>query len=280
MHKKDYSNITQQLIARYCSGSSIRQIAKDFSLANNTVSSILRKNNIVIRPNYDASYHQRKYSLNEDFFHNIDSEEKSYWLGFFSADGHLVEQTGISINLQESDAEHLQKIAFSLGSDAKLDFIQKTRSVRIGFWSKKLSIDLYNLGFRHNKSETQTYPNIDKFLDKHFIRGLLDGDGNIRYYLRTRIRKNKKKIPVTYLTNTYIVRFSGTPSIISSVSSIINNETGLRQRTIDMSGLNFGSIKYEGRLQCLKLLKWLYEDSKVYLDRKYTIYTNIISDNK
>ena len=29
----------------------------------------------------------RKYNFNQDYFENIDTDEKAYWLGFFFADG-------------------------------------------------------------------------------------------------------------------------------------------------------------------------------------------------
>jgi hypothetical protein len=32
---------------------------------------------------------KQKYKINEDFFQEIDTEEKAYWLGFLYADGYI-----------------------------------------------------------------------------------------------------------------------------------------------------------------------------------------------
>lgn len=32
----------------------------------------------------------RKYNYNDNYFENIDTEEKAYWLGFIAADGSIV----------------------------------------------------------------------------------------------------------------------------------------------------------------------------------------------
>ena len=48
---------------------------------------------------------------------------------------------------------------------------------RIDLKSKQMFEDLQRLGVEPNKSLTCTFPNINKDLMPHFIRGLFDGDG-------------------------------------------------------------------------------------------------------
>src|ERR1022692_4624832 len=62
----------------------------------------------------------RKYQVNHNYFHTIDSEEKAYWLGFFYADGYVSRKTSptiqklIGCSLQESDCNHIEKLKHSL----------------------------------------------------------------------------------------------------------------------------------------------------------------------
>lgn len=67
---------------------SLREIERVFNVSRETVSKFLTELNIKnIKGN-----HYRKYFHKEDYFENIDSEDKAYWLGFFFADGYICEK--------------------------------------------------------------------------------------------------------------------------------------------------------------------------------------------
>ena len=53
---------------------------------------------------------KEKYTYNHNYFENIDTKEKAYWLGFIYADGN-VNKAGstLRINLQGKDHLHLAK---------------------------------------------------------------------------------------------------------------------------------------------------------------------------
>ena len=51
---------------------------------------------------------REKYSFNRQYFNNIDTEDKAYWLGFLLADGNNTEAT-LRIRLKAADREHLEK---------------------------------------------------------------------------------------------------------------------------------------------------------------------------
>ena len=57
-----------------------------------------------------------KYSVNDNYFENIDSEDKAYFLGFMMADGnlskgqHTEEYIRVNLHLQVSDIEILEKV--------------------------------------------------------------------------------------------------------------------------------------------------------------------------
>ena len=50
----------------------------------------------------------RRYNCNYDYFKEIDTEDKSYWLGFLYADGSVRKNTNtVELSLKGSDIEHL-----------------------------------------------------------------------------------------------------------------------------------------------------------------------------
>lgn len=66
------------VIERYEQIKNLKKVAKSFGVSLRPIVRILKKNNII--------FTNRKYNVNHDFFENIDSEEKAYWLGFLFAD--------------------------------------------------------------------------------------------------------------------------------------------------------------------------------------------------
>ena len=48
---------------------------------------------------------QRKYTINQNYFEIIDTEEKAYWLGFLYADGSVTKDRVITLQLSICDIE-------------------------------------------------------------------------------------------------------------------------------------------------------------------------------
>lgn len=132
-----------------------------------------------------------KYTYNENFFQEIDTEEKAYWLGFIYADGYVVnnEKNGtyeVAIELQYNDFNHLKKFNKSLKGNIEVKQREKVcnlngkiyKMCQIRMYSKKMVKDLELFGVMQNKTkQLDKIPNIPKELIHHFIRGYFDGDG-------------------------------------------------------------------------------------------------------
>lgn len=78
--------IQEQVIQAYLNNISLREIEKQFNVTRPTVSKFLENKGIKTQ----KGNHYRKYFHNENYFENIDSEEKAYWLGFIFADGYIL----------------------------------------------------------------------------------------------------------------------------------------------------------------------------------------------
>ena len=126
---------------------------------------------------------QRKYTLNHDYFREIDSPEKAYWLGFLAADGGIAgdDRHGrcLSLELAEYDVGHLLKFAHAIGSDAPISGPRRG-CLRMRFHSSRLADSLIALGVEQRKTLT-VIPPLGQLagLESYYWRGLWDGDGTI-----------------------------------------------------------------------------------------------------
>lgn len=66
----------------YLSGKTLNQVADEMSIGSRSVFKYIKKLNIPTRI--------RKYGLNNDYFESIDSNVKSYLLGYLFADANII----------------------------------------------------------------------------------------------------------------------------------------------------------------------------------------------
>lgn len=126
----------------------------------------------------------RKFTVDFNFFENIDTEEKAYTLGFLYADGCIASTLNkIQFDQLEPQEDILFKIKEVMQAEAPIHTHKgkhnRTR-YRLLVCSKKMCQDLLKLGIIPNKSLTLTFPTkVPQEFLRHFIRGYFDGDGCI-----------------------------------------------------------------------------------------------------
>lgn len=242
-----------QIIERYNNGESTRKIAETSILSKSAISALLRRHDVETKGTGNSyGYSNKKYTLNASYFSKIDTEEKAYWLGFISADGHVSDEA-IEINIQKKDEQHLVKFLKAVDSNSVIKY--QDNAVCIDIYSKQMVADLRKLGFMHNKSETQTFPDIPENLHVHFIRGLFDGDGSI---------KTRESLC-----------FSGTAVTMKRVQQILIDQCSVSKTKPEMRSNTFTIIEWGGRKQFMRILDWMYQYATVYLDRKYKRYLEL-----
>lgn len=106
---------------------------------------------------------------------------------------------------------------------------------------------------------TLKFPNLDIFKDKslirHFIRGYFDGDGCILN------RKVKDTI------SSLIIDICGTTNFLISLQE---NDNIIKTNKITINK-NVPHFRYCGKT-AFNFCNWLYENSTIYLNRKYNLY--------
>lgn len=271
--KKTQINIEKSIINDYVSGLTNSEISKKYLLHRTTVQRILLRENVLLRKQTETS--RKHHILNENFFEDIDSEEKSYILGLLYADGYI-NSNGFGITLKEDDKELLEKIStiiygkIILGYRPSKTYSQKLKYVskpqyRLEVTSYKMKKDLISHGCIPKKSFFITFPNfIDINQYRHFVRGYFDGDGCL-----TIPQKNPNNVTFTITSNT---------KFCDGIVDYINNALGVNMKSCNRYG-NIGVARLTGRKQVKLLLNWLYSDSKIFMKRKFDKFKNNIKSN-
>lgn len=224
----------------------------------------------IISPNHSLA--QKKYSLNENYFDEIDNEEKAYILGLYFADGYNNrKRNNIVLNLQERDKDILDKIKDKIEYSGPLLYdkkINRQNQYRLSFKSKQISENLENLGCMQAKSLIIEYPkNILNKFDKDFIRGFFDGNGSI-----------SKSIT----NNSCIFSITSTESMCNSIKEKIKFHLDI-DLTIDHpkdGKYTENRIKYirtSKRTNIRQIYNWFYQqNTELYLIRKREKFKEII----
>ena len=269
---KHYSEWIEQASQMYEQGMKYYQIARELGVDRKIVSYRLRQFGYESDLRYVRNIPVEKlrkydYTEAEKIFNKVDTEEKAYWLGFLYADGNIEEdQNTVSMALAEADKEHVEAFRLFMKLDKKkLHKKSKTMNDKtfIGYefamTSKTIKSQLIKLGCKPRKTYDLKFPSVrivPKRLQKHFVRGYIDGDGSI----------------TTGTTSVIVLDVLGTREFIDGYQQW----TGLHQNKIHpfCHTDNVVHSMYSG-LAAVYILDKLYEGSTVYLRRKYDRYLDL-----
>lgn len=251
-------NKTEEICSLYKDGNFSTVIAKKFNCNVKAVLYHLRKGGVEVRRFTDS---HRKYEINESFFDKIDTQEKAYFLGWLYSDGyHNEERRQISLTIQETDKDILEKLNKLIYKDKKVKLIpinlpNHKNQYRILICSQRISKNLKLLGMMQAKSLILKWPKPSQVPDifiRHFMRGLFDGDGSVH------IDKNG-----------YCLTFglTGSYNICKNFRKIIMEECGLNKVKIN-TVRNIYTVRFHIKKNVDKVYTFLYKDSVMQLDRK------------
>lgn len=208
---------------------------------------------------------KKRYSVNEDYFTNIDSIEKAYIFGFWCADGCIHEN-------RFDIAQHVKDEYILLNIKEKLEYTGPLKSNgekgrRLTISSKPLCDSIKNHGGMERKSIVMPMPKIPEKFYFDFLRGYIDGDGTIRKQTHHR---NKELFYLCF-------QLIGGINLLSDVQRSIKekHEIDLSLRIINKEN-GFSRISAQGK-KAFKFLDLIYENvnsqkTDLFLKRKYNIY--------
>jgi hypothetical protein len=192
----------------------------------------------------------RKYTMDENYFEDIDTPDKAYILGFLLGDGNVDKNFfRLSIHIHERDREVLEYIKEQLKTDAPIRRTRETMiSLRIS--SYKLIMDLSKWHMIPQKAHVLEMPDLKEDLQPHLVRGLFDADGSVsgQRYCRINIRGNGKAL--------------------EKVNQIVDKQARISNRKVcKYDGTSIWSINNQEQVS--KFAQWLYKDATFFLTRKY-----------
>jgi len=239
---------TKDIVELNNRGYSCQEISSRLDISHSAVYKRLWRRGIQV--NVDRS------KFNQDYFKNIDSEHKAYWLGFVFADGCVLDCQyknktiqALRIGLSSVDKEHLFSFLRDIDSDNSLCLCNEGKECRISLNSKRLVRDLKQLGCVPRKSLVLRYPNIPVEFDQHFIRGYFDGDGCISF------QNGNARICIL-----------GTKHFLSVVcSKLLASNIKMSQ---PKQKANIFVIEGAGNRKSARMAEFLYSDASVFLQRK------------
>lgn len=278
--KKFSEEIINEILQKYDNGQSITSLNKEYHTTK--VRELLIENNKQVpesRKGIGGS--KRKYSLNENYFQELDSKDKAYFLGFIYADGFITKRSqGQSIlGLTLAEIEPIDKFKKYIQTDKKVGYYKKANGYsdksyeyKLALISDKLVSDIEKLGVTERKSLTLTFPDIREDLIPHFIRGYFDGDGSV--FLHKDSREE-------YSENIYLgINICGTKEFLIALSKhlpFINEEQCVyREKRRET---NCWNIKFASNIRSLELYHYMYKDcDDLYLSRKKEKFEDFIKD--
>lgn len=167
---------------RYKNGETAKEILVDF------YPKIRSENTIVkLATQYGQSPRRavrRSTVKKHDYFQEINTPEKAYWLGLLIADGSVVRQDRrnrspvVALELQAKDKYLLEMFRDAI--EGSFALTPSRGCFRINFSSKKMVQDLARFGVVPNKSYLNNgLPSLSSELMPHLIRGIFDGNGTV-----------------------------------------------------------------------------------------------------
>lgn len=176
------------IVSAYNQGFSMKDIADNCSFTEWDVRKILLANGVHIRGL------NNKGNRIEDYFSIIDAPEKAYLLGLIQTDGNIKKtdkNAALTITQHKDYSWYIEDMLLDFSDKICSSKDRNCRQMSLG--SKSIVDDLIRLGIVPNKVQEQTDENIETLWNSipdiykgDFIRGCIDGDGWVRFFIQNR----------------------------------------------------------------------------------------------
>lgn len=257
--------IQQKVIYNYVQlGMGLVPSGKPYGLGQFMVKKILIENGVYVRSYTESKDNLRKYSCNDDYF-KTQSPNMAYILGFLAADGNVAKKENqINIQLEEKDAEVLEKIRREMSISRPLKVYPRSgepdkKIAKLVVFSSSMKKDLAHYSIVPAKTFSLMPPELLKpeyYID--YIRGYFDGDGCI----------------CENIAGSGSVSFGGaSKSVISWIRKVLAEEYGIICNKIEenkelSNGGKFYRISYHNK-KIIQFYKVMYHNKDIiYMKRK------------
>ena len=253
--KEEFKRVRDsEIISSYNNGNSLLKTSHKFKTSISTIKDILKSNNIEI-------INRSRIKCNVNYFENIDSSDKAYFLGWMISDGWINKKgIGIALNIKDKNIlENFKKCIKYEGNIGQYTTKKGSTMVYLIITSEKLKQDLSKYGVIQAKTNRTYFPEIPEKFYSHFIRGVFDGDGCIS--------ANNKNFHYNLTIN-----IIGNILLIEKIQEILMRECILNKTKLKIHNKcneNIVYLVYGGNRQCKRIYDYLYKDcNDLFLKRK------------
>lgn len=241
----------------------IKELSDHFGFVEYTVRDWCRKHNVKFNNSNNSDFI-------ENYFKEIDTERKAYYLGLLMADGFMKKNLSIyGIGLKVEDTYMIENLLRDINyKTAIYEKVSEFGALAsyVDICSKKMCTDLIYHGIVPKKSGKECFPtySIPNKLQKHFIRGFMDGDGWItnstssdKKYYQLEVGMCSMSINILY----------GIQQYLKNTLNIDTNITKRSDKELFYLKIYSSSAKM--------FLDHIYEESTIFLTRKKNKYDNV-----
>lgn len=192
----------------------------------------------------------RKYYFDEEYFLNIDNEEKAYFLGLIMADGYInKENRTLVVTLKNEDSYILEQLLKSAGSNNTLKN-KKNNTQKSAILCSKKMVNILNEKFSlyPNKTYNLKFPVLKEELMRHFLRGYFDGDGYI----------GERQCSLIIASECFL------NGVLSFYKKVFNKDIYVEEFE------HYYNLRFNKKDR--DIIKYMYEDSNIFLKRKKERY--------
>jgi hypothetical protein len=242
---------------RYLDGESTPSLSAEYGVSACTIIRVLKVSDVATRAKVDRHMVGDNH-IDREKFSDHGCADTAYYYGLLLADG-CINGNGVAFSLKAEDGYMVRSIHSWLNAQTKVT--ERSRldkrtgkiyhSTSMTFADNVIAGSLRVLGMRERKSCEEILPDVFKF-NRHFWRGMIDGDGHISTTSNLINLCGSKEICQGFLDFAESIGVIGSQSI-TKVNTL---------HRINLTGFD----------KCKKILDVLYEDSILYLDRKHKNY--------
>ena len=244
------ADLQKQVVKDYLEGQSTSPIAEKYGVSVKTICDILKKHNIKRNNRYS------NLRLDVNYWENIDTPDKAYFLGFMITDGCVYSHRNVTLALTERDKHILETFKKYTGNEVKIHTQNKIAkgkknnecvfNVSCAKWVE----DLSKFGVAPRKTSTVDMPKLDDALMSHLIRGMIDGDG--------------------WITGGHVIGFCGNEQCVTSVRNYLVQRLGVFNVKVGQQGPNLWQAIWGSKKDFKTICDFIYKDKRdLYLIRKY-----------
>ena len=223
-----------------------------------TISNILENNNVVRNNKY------KNIGLNENYFENIDSTDKAYFLGFLLTDGNIsLNENIIRLVIASKDEEILNVFKEKTGNTNKICIREDEKhSERIfQLRSKKWKDDLAKYRVVPQKTFISEMPILSTDMMPHLIRGMIDGDGWISFH-------------------SHQIGFCGNEKTVIQLKEYLVKTLNIYNVKVIHARENLWQVAWASKTDIEKIGNYIYQNKdNCFLSRKYNNFLQIIHGN-